>query len=250
MATFVLVSGAWHAAWCWERIVPLLEAAGHRVLAPNLDGMNPDDPGSDDPRFLADPIALWADQLGEVIRKQYGKVVLVGHSRGGVVISETAERVPERIERLVYLAAFLVPDGGAIVPTLAAHTQGGEAPQVTMPAGEGLVAVNPEFAIPVFYNTTESKWAERAAGLLVPEPGASLVTPVHVTEERFGTVPRSYIECLQDNAVPMEAQLAMQAALPCESVTTLDTDHSPFYSAPEELAARLAELAGMKGEEI
>lgn len=248
MAVFILVPGAWHGSWCWERVAPLLEAAGHRVLAPDLIGVSPAEPGSDDPRFLADPLALWADQIADLIRAQDAKVVLVGHSRGGAVISEVAERVPGGIARLVYLAAFLMPAGGSIAATLAAHVQGGEAARVTLPAGEGLVAVNPEFAAAVFYNTTEPDWARRAAGLLVPEPAASLVTPVRVSEGRFGAVPRSYIECLQDNAVPMEAQLAMQAALPCATVATLDSDHSPFYSAPGELAACLAELARIEEE--
>src|SRR5579864_1849577 len=106
MMIFVLVHGAWHGAWCWERVVPQLETRGGRVIAPDLPGM-----GKDKTPLSKISLALWADFVADVITNQSEPVVLVGHSRGGIVISEAAERVPERIAMLVYLAAFLVPHG-------------------------------------------------------------------------------------------------------------------------------------------
>ena len=77
---------------------------------------------------------------------------------------------------------------------------------------------------------------EYALARMTPEPLKPLVTPLRVTAQRFGRVPRAYIECLQDRTVTLAAQRRMQAALPCEPVFTLDSDHSPFLSHPQELA--------------
>jgi pimeloyl-ACP methyl ester carboxylesterase len=238
-STFVLVSGAWHAGWCWERIVPLLEARGHRVLAPDLLGMG------DDPTPLTEvTLARWADQVADLIRDEHEPVVLVGHSRGGIVISEVAERVPERIRTLVYLAAFLVPSGETL------HTTGGKVrssvdPQtMLLPAdAEGSTVVRQEMIGPTFYNTTEPEWLARAVARVTAEPMNAFAVALQLTDERYGRVPRAYVEAVQDRAVSIELQRAMQAMLPCARVETLDTDHSPFYSAPEELADALERIA-------
>lgn len=67
-------------------------------------------------------------------------------------------------------------------------------------------------------------------------------TPLQLSEDRFGRVPRAYIECLRDNAVPIALQRAMQADLPCGQVETLDTDHCPFFSAPDLLTGAIDRL--------
>lgn len=74
----------------------------------------------------------------------------------------------------------------------------------------------------------------------------SFVTPLVLTESGFGQVPRAYIECLQDRAIPIDLQRHMVSILPCKNVLTLDTDHSPFYSAPEKLASHLLQLANIE----
>ena len=102
MTTFILIPGAWHGAWCWERIVPLIEAAGHRALAPELVGM-----GTDRARAAEGSLARWTDQIAALVGEQDGPVVLAGHSRGGAIISQVAERLPERITALAYVAAPL-----------------------------------------------------------------------------------------------------------------------------------------------
>lgn len=236
MATFVLVSGAWHAGWCWERLRPLLEARGHRVAAPDLLGMGPD------PTPLAEvSLARWADQIAELVRAQGEPVILVGHSRGGIVISETAERAPEHIQRLVYLTAMLLPSGSSMADVLGAAIE--EGPSLLELRPDGTSVVPRQHVAPTFYNTTPDDWAARAADQLTPEPMVSFATPLAVTDGRWGAVPRAYIECVQDRAIPLEMQRALHAALPCDLVVTLDTDHSPFFSAPEQLADALEAIA-------
>lgn len=244
MAIFMMVTGAWHGGWCWERLTPLMVAQGHSVHTPHLIGMSPDAPGSDDPRFLSDPLALWADQIATLITDCTAPVVLVGHSRGGAVISQIAERVPEKIAKLVYLAAFLLPDGAAIGAT-AATVAGGVTPDVLERCGEGLVRIKQGISEQLFYTHVAPQWQRRAIARLVPEPLASLATPLRLPSGAKGqasaaaTIPRVYIECSDDQAIPIILQRQMHQALPCASVISLDSDHSPFYSQPEALAGVL-----------
>lgn len=239
MARFVLISGAWHAAWCWETIVPLLEAKGHSVLAPDLAGM-----ARGQPQF-ADrmTIGAWADQIADILRDEPEPVVLVGHSRGGIVIGEVAERVPERIAQLVYLSAFLLPNGASVGRT-AATIDRGVTPDVVEPGStEGFLIVRRGLAVPTFYHRCDAKDAAASVDRLVPEPLTSFTTPASVTEANFGQLPRGYIECSDDRAVPIDLQRAMQKALPCDPVLTLESDHSPFYSAPDALVEALEKMA-------
>ena len=235
MTCFILVPGAWHGAWCWERIVPLLEAAGHRALAPELMGM-----GADRARAAEGSLAVWADQLAGLIAAEPDPVILAGHSRGGAVISEVAERVPHRIDRLVYIAALLLPSGKAVRDLLRGAE--GAVPTAIVRHDDGTCTVDPADAGAAAYNTTPPEWAARALARLGPEPRLALATPVQVTAERFGRVPRAYIACRYDRTVPLATQLAMQAAWPCDPAVVLDCDHAPYYSAPDALAAALLGL--------
>ncbi|MEP7007013.1 MAG: alpha/beta fold hydrolase [Sphingomonas bacterium] len=238
MATFILIHGAWHGGWCWERLAPLLTAAGYTVLAPDLPGM-----GADRTILGDDPLGEWAQFVADLASAAEGPVILVGHSRGGIVISEAAERVPDCIDRLVYLAAFLLQPGESLAEATGRHP--GIGPGAAIRPGDDplRVIVDLELASPIFYNLTSQEEARAAAARLVAEPLAALTMPLRVTAERFGRVPRVYIETLHDRAVSLDMQREMQAALPCSPVMTLESDHSPFYSAVPELAKALLRLA-------
>ncbi len=236
MATYVLVSGAWHAGWCWERVVLELQSAGHRAIAPDLAGMGPDRTP-----LSTVTLAVWADQIADIVRAQDEPIFLVGHSRGGIVISEVAERVPDRIVSLVYLTAFLVPSGETLLTT-ASKMPNKRGADLVISNPDGTSTINPEAAGAFFYNTTEAEWAERARSLLTAEPMVVFSTPLQLTAGRYGTARRAYIQCTDDHAVPLALQKIMQEALPCHPVLTLETDHSPFYSAPSQLAECLADI--------
>jgi len=110
-ATFVLVHGAWHGGWCWKKLMPLLRVGGHQVLAPTMTGLGERahllGPEVDLDTHIRDIAAVF--ECDDLVR-----VVLVGHSYGGMVITGVAARVPERISTLVYLDAFLPDDGKAV----------------------------------------------------------------------------------------------------------------------------------------
>jgi pimeloyl-ACP methyl ester carboxylesterase len=107
-ATFVLVHGAWHGGWCWRGVADRLSARGHYVVAPTLSGVG------ERAHLASDAINLTTqinDVIGEIRWKDLDRVVLVGHSYGGMVITGVAEQLHERIAALVYLDAFLPTDG-------------------------------------------------------------------------------------------------------------------------------------------
>lgn len=235
MATFVLVHGAWHASWCWERLSPLLETQGHRVVAPDLPGMG-SSPGPEDGISLSG----WGRHVAAVCGSQAEPVVLVGHSRGGLVISQAAEYQPDAIARSVYLAAFLAPHGGSLWGCLQRLPRPADrAPDLEVAEDGRTSTLRPEAVASSFYNTTSAEWQARAATLVEPEPMASFTDTLVLSDARFGRVPRTYIECTEDRAVPLDLQRLMQADLPCDRVHTLECDHSPFYSCPQTLAALL-----------
>jgi pimeloyl-ACP methyl ester carboxylesterase len=207
------------------------------VRLPELPGTgaNPSDPS-------AASLENWARYVAEVVASETEPVILVGHSRGGVVVSRTAELVPDRIQRLVYLTGYLLPAGHSVAETARAD------PDSLVPANmiafaSGHTCVLRESVIrEALFGQCDDADFEFALARLTPEPLKPLVTPLKITAERFGRVPRTYIECMRDRAIGLAAQRKMQAALPCDPVFALDTDHSPFLSQPEALAKLLGGL--------
>ena|ERR1700722_2228812 len=235
MAHIIMIHGSWSGGWMWDRVVPILIAAGHSAEAPTLLGA---DPGG--AQFPSQPITVWADQIAARVREAKGPVVLVAQSRGGLIISEVAERIPERVGYLVYAAAFLLPDGASISGTLqSAHP--GAAPIFSVDPAAGMTTVLPE-ALERIYSKTPARWVEVALANQCLEPLAAITTPISVSEERFGSVPRAYVEATEDQVVPLSLQRSMQARLPCDPVFTIESDHVLPSSAPEELAKHLIEI--------
>ncbi len=231
---YVLVHGSWHGAWCWNKVSPLLEAQGHRVTAIDLPG-----------RYAAPEVLAqlkpddYVNAVTRVLDAAGGPVVLVGHSLGGGTISLAAQARPEKVRTLVYLTAFLVPDGRSMGAIAMADTQSLTAKAVRRDAQTGVSRVDPEFARDAFYNDCSDADVVMAQRLVTPESGAMGRAPVHTTAERFGRVDRVYIECLRDQAISLPVQRSMHAALPCRQVLRLDTGHSPFLSNPLALAQAL-----------
>jgi pimeloyl-ACP methyl ester carboxylesterase len=109
MATYVFVHGAWHGGWCWHRIAAHLQRAMHRVVTPDLISLGRD-------RTPAGNVTLaqWTEQITRLVTAEPEPVILVGHSRGGIVLSEVAERICERVRTLVYVTAFLLESGHSL----------------------------------------------------------------------------------------------------------------------------------------
>jgi pimeloyl-ACP methyl ester carboxylesterase len=237
MTTFVLVAGAWHGAWCWYKVAPLLEEAGHAVVAVDLPSL-----GRDTTPISAVSLQMWRDHVVDIVDAQPDRVVLVGHSRGGVVISAVAEQRPHRIEALVYVAAFLLGDGESCNDQ-AAYDDTVLTRNIQSSDGGTALVVADEAIRAAFYGECSEADVAHARACLRPEAAVVLGTPVSISDARFGRVPRDYVECLRDNALSLASQRRMQAAQPCRRTLALDTDHSPFFSAPDQLVEFLVGAA-------
>lgn len=240
MARFVLVYGAWHGAWAWEKVVPLLEEKGHEVEVFDLPGHGDD--GTPIPEVS---LQAYAERVVEALDASGGSSVLVGHSMGGIVISRAAEVRPDKVSRLVYLTAFLLEDGQTLLEVAQADGEAIILPNLEMNEAEGYATVKEDSLKDVFYNDCPDEDVESAKERLGPQAIAPFATPIGVTDENFGRVPRTYIECLRDHAIGISTQREMRSKLPCEEVITMDTSHSPFFSKPEELANHLEEVASL-----
>jgi pimeloyl-ACP methyl ester carboxylesterase len=235
MSTYVFIHGAWHGGWCWDKVVPLLKMKGHKVEAPDLPGH-----GRDKTPISEISLQVYVDRVCQILDAQSEPVILVGHSLGGAVITQTAEYRPEKIKTLVYLAAFLLQNGEFLLQVSEGDTEALVVPNLIMAEDQSYVMIRDEAIKEAFYGDCSDQDVARAKSLLVPQQAvAPFTTPVKTTEEKFGTVRRVYISCLRDKAITPICQEKMYKALLCEKVISMDTSHSPFFSAPEELVGHL-----------
>jgi pimeloyl-ACP methyl ester carboxylesterase len=235
VASFVLIHGSWHGGWCFDEVKALLEADGHQIVAPDLPGM-----GADEAGLRAVTLEGWAEFAAGLCRESARPVILVGHSRGGIVVSQAAEIAPEAIDALVYICAMMLPDGMSRAQFKALEDPNPAFDALISPVhnGAGTVA-DPERGPAVFAQLSPPGKVAAAMARLAAEPHGPRSTPLQLTPGRFGTIPRTYVECTQDRTIPLSSQRLMQRLVPGARVATLDADHSPFLSRARELAAAL-----------
>ena len=233
MANLLLVHGAWHGGWCWRDLQPLLEAEGHRVWAPDLPGHG------DDLRPLEQlSLECYVESICDLIDTIDLPVVLIGHSMGGIVISQAAQQRSERIERLVYLAALLPRSGQSLVDNVLERRE----VELAQPADGGLsLRLSEQSLTELFYHDClqQLPWARAR---LVPQPLAPFVTPVALSDDRFGRLPRSYIHCRADRVVEFGNQRRMVRATPCDSTFVLECGHMAMLADPRGVADCLRQI--------
>ncbi len=237
MSTFVLVHGGWAGGWYWEKVAPLLEEAGHRVVTPDLPGH-----GSDTTPVEQISLHGYVERLVEVLDAAAEPVTLVGHSSGGVVVAQATELRPEAVERGVYLCAYLPRDGESVLDLGGTDREGLIIPNLVVSEDGATATIRREVVREALFADCSERDYRRAVARFRPEPLVPATTPVTLTAGKFGGVPRIYVECRNDRAISPELQRRMYTATPCSEVVSLHTGHSPQYSSPGTLAARLSAL--------
>ncbi len=238
MKTFILIHGSWHSAWNWHKVIPLLEKAGHKAIAIDLPGM-----GRDKTPIAEVTLQTGVERICDVIDSIDEKVILVGHSKNGIMISQAAESLSHKIEKLIYLAAYLIPNGKTQREYSMLDTQGVLKPYVNFFEETQSTTLRPEIYKEGLYHDCDESITELAKLLLSHEPFVSGITPLQLTENKFGRVPRYYIECTEDRAVTPFIQQKMYTEMPCKKVYRMATSHSPFFSSPKELTMFFLEIA-------
>jgi len=239
VTAFVLVHGGFHGAWCWESVIKPLRAEGHHVQAVDLPGR-----GATADRVATVTFEDWVAAVSAAIDSAPETPVLVGHSVGGVTVSQVAECRGTDIVALVYVAGVVPVDGATGYATLlepgpssALLTEG-----AFVASADGTTGmVPPEHALVAFYGRTEPATAQTAIARLCPEAMRPLQVPVSLGTS-YARVPKTYIGATHDRAVPLAFQ--RQLADRCGATFLgIDSDHSPFYSATDALVEALVDNA-------
>ena len=218
---FILIHGAWGSGQGWWQVRPLLEKAGYRVFAPSLTGQG-------ERAREGGPAVNLATHIDDIVRlietRRLHRVILVGHSYGGMVVSGVAERVPERIARVIYVDAFLPKDGESafsqMVPSFVASLR-----KRALEQGDG-------WAIP------------SGSGKGPPQPIGTLEQALTINNPRAAAIPGTYILTMDPGAA-MDAFsfAAHRAQLKTWPVYVLRTGHLPQVTMPGPLAQLLIDAA-------
>ncbi|MFF9164231.1 alpha/beta fold hydrolase [Streptomyces longwoodensis] len=220
MATFVLVPGGWHGAWSFERVVPLLERAGHAVHALTLTGLRPDD---DEATVAAANLDTHADDVLRLLDEaRLTGVTLVGHSYGGMVIAVAADRAGGRVARLVHLDAYVPRDGDSCWSSTSEEYRQAF---LSGAAGTGYSVLPPPGGDP-----------RRR-----PHPLASLVQTARLTGVVDEVPQREFVYCSGwEDRTPFTDLRSRLRADPRWRVSEVPTGHNAMREDPEAVAALLA----------
>jgi pimeloyl-ACP methyl ester carboxylesterase len=238
MARFVLIHGAFSGAWIWGPLAERLEAAGHEVEAPDLPGM-----GDDDTPVAEVTLGRYAEAVCEVLDRSEESSILVANSMGGMVMTEAAARRPDKVARIVYVAAFMPADGQSLVALTELPEDAGDLVQETVQvSGEPPVGTLPESTLRELNRECDPEMLEWAIEKAGEQPVVPFTEPVSLNDD-FERIPRSYVICTKDRAIPPPLQRRMVKERNVTDVVELDTDHHPHLSRTEELAKLLDERA-------
>jgi pimeloyl-ACP methyl ester carboxylesterase len=274
---FIFIHGSWHGAWCFERVANILAKQGYLTIANDLPGhgLNAKFPES----YLQRPLTLsgafhtepspvasitlddYVQQIVTTIHQvtdRGRKVVLVGHSMAGLILNAIGEKLGnQKINQLIYLCAFMPPSNSSGIETNNWSSQSDvkTAPLfLTDPAQIGAFRLDPNSVDPAYRSILKSSFYEDVnapdfqaiTNFLTPdEPIQPLVALVPLSQQKWGSIPRTYIKCTEDWAIRPATQARMIADADAftpnnlTQVISLTSSHSPFFSQPEKLADAL-----------
>ena len=237
MATLLLVHGGWAAGWAWDRLLPELDGAGVSYKAVSLPGHDPDSR-----RLWSVSLADYAEHLAEAAREIDDRVVMVGHSSGGFVITAAAAHSPESFDELVYLAALVPVEGERLALLALGDKESKLGPGVRPNPFLGYLSLHPSVWHEALFHDCSDESEREFGERVVREPMRPGLTRLKLNSG-FHNIPRSYILCTNDNAMTTNYQrwMAERSGVPIRH--ELQCGHMPMSSNPRELAKILAGYA-------
>jgi pimeloyl-ACP methyl ester carboxylesterase len=235
--TYVLVHGAWMGAWCWDDVASKLRAQGATVVVVELPAH-----GADQTPLGGATLDAYVATVARAVDASSAPVVLVGHSMGGVVVTQEAELEPAKIRTLAYVGAYVPPDGKSLFDLATTDSGSHLGPVLQVDQANGIAKVPQASLMDVFIQDGTTAEVADLTSHYRDEPLSPLVTPVHTTAAAWGSVEKAYVYTGQDHAVSPALQQQMTAGLILKATFTLDTGHAPFLTKPDELVAALGSL--------
>lgn len=229
----LLVHGAFHDGHCWDELIPHLSRLGHDVRSVTLSGH-----GTSTVKPWRITMSTYAEDVCHAAKQFSQPCCVIGHSMGGLVITAAAERQPALFSQLIYVAAVVPRQKGM---SLAAHDMKNPSKPIRR-----AMKINPfsftatmdgNAAKDIFYNRCSDEVKNKAISNLCQQPLRPSLSSVSWSMERVGSIRKAYIECTADNAIPIHIQKMLQKNMIFSRIESLDSDHSPFLSMPEKLAA-------------
>jgi len=276
-APIILLHGYWHGSWCWSWVAVELAARGRHSVAVDMagHGLHAPTPTAvladpfDQRRFATEPSALAGMPLADIAELLISQVktagggqpcVLVAHSMGGVAATRAAQLAPELFSHLVYLAAYMPASGVPVMTYGQAPEHAGSLMPAALRADPGVVGalrIHPGSADPeyrdllrrAFYHDLAPQLTDAAIAMLSHDAPLDLVVDsTELTAPGWGSIPRTYVRCVLDQAIPPPLQdrfiAEADAAFPGNptQVVDLESAHSPFLSMPDQVAGIVAAL--------
>lgn len=236
-ATFVLVHGGGHGGWCWQPTARRLRAEDHEVYTPTLTGFGE--------RSHLDVSSVtfetFVEDVANVLRfEDLSDVVLVGHSMGGVLIPRVAEVVPERLRRVVWLAAVVTEDGESLIEAVLPSPWIARA--VTL-GPDGTAHTDPDLILEAAIQDGTPAQRRFVRDRHLPYPPHALVEPGRLSAFLSLRIPTGYIVAADDRTIEPPVARGFSRRLPGCVVTEVPGSHDCMITRPDEVAAALVDMA-------
>jgi len=247
---FILIHGGFHGAWCWDRVIPELEALGHEAIALDLPGHG---------ERAAERPANYRGRIAPIVDALQPGDVLVGHSGGGYDIAVAANEAVDKVGHMIFLAAGLPQEGKSVFETTGGAAEVNKDGEMRatklMDDSTGMLRFirmlpdgtmdwhSKEGAREFFYHDCDDATIDWAFSKLSPGISPFPEEKLHLPNLWAAQPPRSYIRCLQDKSKPLDMSRDTVRRLGVEELT-IDASHSPFLSRPRELAELLVQAVG------
>ncbi|MGN8057681.1 alpha/beta fold hydrolase [Pedobacter sp. 22163] len=236
--TFVLVHGAFQGGYAWQFVKAQLEASGQKVIVVDLPGH-----GKDQTPPATITLKSYRDRIVSAISGVNGKVILVAHSAGGSAITAVADSVPERIEKMVYIAAAIPTNGQSLYDITSMDTNS-QLSAAIVPSADGITGSIPDDKV---FSLFCQDGTEEVRRLLIannrPEPTIPQLEKIVLkNSQATSVIPKYYVHTTLDRVATLDLQKKVAAAAGIKNVYTLNSGHCPFLSMPDKVTAILLQV--------
>jgi pimeloyl-ACP methyl ester carboxylesterase len=230
-SSFVLVHAAWQGPYAWDLVKEHLLQAGYSVQVVQLPGHGTD---TTDPKTIH--MDTYVKYVSNAVLATGKKVILVGHSLAGMIISGVAEEIPELIEKLVFIAAYVPENGQSAYAISTLDQQSLLGASLLVSEDQSEFDIVREDITNIFCQDGSEDVKQLILANYRPGPAAPFSDQVELSDERFGRVTKCYVETLRDNGIGNKLQKDMIAAVKINEVFSVDSGHTPALSHPGEIA--------------